>query len=228
MTTIATNQPKAVDGSGGGSYAPSADILFTGANSARWDTSRYPKLTQRTMVRVVPHVSHVIGLSEFSGGNDWKFSGFGSPVAGVGIISQTHTDGTAVNDPHIYIEITDCLIDGATIDHIDLVIDPAGAAAAPSSLPVLTLKRWGSFDGAPGSDVGTVTDPGGGSYRSAHTLRLPASGSLAYAMDFETENSGFSYHYVLDFEGEGGTNVTAGLRIASLRIYQLVDHIRGR
>lgn len=60
MTTIATNQPKAVDGSGGGTYTPSAEIIVNGSGLQLGNRLKY---TSRTATRVQEYAGNARSLS---------------------------------------------------------------------------------------------------------------------------------------------------------------------
>lgn len=72
MTTIATNQPKAVDGNGGGTYTPSGTIIVNGSGLQLGNKLKY---TSRTVTRRQP----AIPITE-AGSTNWRWFSTGTDL----------------------------------------------------------------------------------------------------------------------------------------------------
>jgi hypothetical protein len=221
MNTVDLNQSRAVDGSAGGSYSPSADILFTGANNIRWDTSRWPKLTARTMKRsqslrllgdslFAAYPTSVFGVTTM----DWDYNS--SQANSLFFLpKQSFTDtGGSPDIPYTHF-LLDRLIDLSTLTAVRVHVK-AGVSVAHAGVPAVKpqFKLWRYAPAGTRTQIGsTVTHPSGtqAAYDLAAGVDMNLTG-LTEAMDEATNR----YRYVLEFLGEAGSNANSDLTITEI------------
>lgn len=122
MTTIATNQPKAVDGNGGGTWTPSASIILNGTGALQLGAKL--KYTSRTVSRAQPLV-----MSALTANWDWA-------AAAVGTVWQNATTNT------ICVHEFTKLAHGAVLDGITVFYQGGpGHMGVPAVMPSFQLVR---------------------------------------------------------------------------------------
>jgi hypothetical protein len=194
VNQIDENQSRAIDGFAGGSYSPSADIEFPGAESIEWGATRYPKLSSRTLTRMQ-------SLRLF----------FSTTVGGVADFAAT---SNAVPEAHVtqgdvsaLVSCTfelDNLIDLATLTDVRVYIKPF-AGSSPATLPAIrVIKNTTSSAWLTASK----TDDFGGTYSDPHSFAITG---MSEAIDHSSGSK-----YFLRFDGEQGAGATVGLRIFAI------------
>lgn len=195
MNQVDLNQSRALDGNAGGSYSPSADLDFPGANNIRWGATRWPKLTSRTVSRVQPLA---LFFSTAVGGTaDFLTVSNGTPEAHV---SQQDVSAAIA----CTFELSN-LVDLATLAAVRIYLQPfAGSTAAtkPAIRVIKTTTTGSSWLTA------SKTDDYGGTYTDAHSFQIT---SIGEAIDESTAS-----RYFLRFDGEQGAGALVGLKIFSI------------
>ncbi len=207
MTTIAIQQPRAMDGTSGGTYVPTADVVIQGATyGLRLDTDNWIKLASRDTIYMIPLSSGLYRMTNFSGMGTADYdTGRSGGSFSTGAVTSVYSNAT--NQPLIAWHLDPYLRDGDVIKTLTLTLNPAGAGAAPSILPTLELgyaAGLGSY-----STLTAATDAGGGSYRNVHTI--------AASPNYTVDRSSLRY-IIAQFKGEAGTNATVGCDLTELRM----------
>lgn len=188
MTTIATNQPKAVDGNGGGTWTPSAPIILNGTSALQLGGKL--KYTARTVIRTQPLV-----VAARTSLNNWQWS----PAPSIGY-DWFHANTLGSTFQH---ELTNIAHNSALTSIEARFKGPTHGASWP--VGQLASFRLFSIDAA-GSPTGigaAVIDPSNQAvYESAHTITF-ASGT---GHVFDTINN----RYIVLVTAEAGANALIG------------------
>ncbi|MDI3282103.1 hypothetical protein [Polyangium sp. 15x6] len=116
-----------------------------------------------------------------------------------GQIDSTWVNLSATNSAKLVIPLN--LPNGCRLDSVVVKIDPpAHGGSPPANFPVLEVYRWGEFSSA-GSLIAIASDPGGGSYDTAHTI---SASSINEVVDTT------AYRYFVRLSPEYGANALAG------------------
>ncbi len=212
MTTIATQQVRALDAVNGGSYTLVSTLTADGSSTVTlnwvtvnvgssslwtWQGTNLPRIASRTYKRVQPLIA--AGTTTFSGGSDFSTAPVGA------LLTQNYVDTGGTNDPYCLIPLSN-LIDLATLTQIDLTIDPVNSSTAAEK-PEMTIMRGGA--GAPVQVGSTVVDgTSGAGYQAEHTI---TTGVISVSIDHADE-----LDYYLRIKGESGAGSVAGLVIRKL------------
>lgn len=188
MTTIATNQPKAVDGDGGGTWTPSATILLNGASALQLGGKL--KYTSRIVTRTQP-----LAMAARTSFDNWRWDP--APVIGY---DWTHNNTAGSTCQH---ELT-TLAHNSVLDRVTVSFKgPAHGA----SWPVATLAKYALYrvDNAGTATLigAVVTDASAQAvYETAHTVVI-ASGT-GHVIDLT------QYRYIVVVTAETGMNSQVG------------------
>lgn len=241
MTTIATQQPNALDVVNGGNYDNEANIVINNGGTVKLlglagmklylyqDTvlvAAAPILygTPRQVIkRCHSPASLVCEISDtVAGFGDWSYAGIDNS-GGSGLVAGTHCRLDYVNvgasaGATISFDLTP-ILDPGEIVSASVYIDPAGSSADPVHLPKLQLIKINQFGAETVLD--TVTDPGGGAfiYRIQHILTL----TLGTPYDYNPATTGETL--ILRFHAEQGNNATLGLLLHSLQVTENISQL---
>lgn len=182
MTTIAANQPKAVDGVGGGTYAPSAPIILNGASALQLGAKL--KYTSRSVTRIQPLVPQVGNTANWN----WVSSG--------GLLYWRNlTTGTGCQ-----IELTK-LAHNSTVNDVRLLFQGGGGhVALPANMPAFRLYQVSSSSVY--TALGASTADGSANvaaFEAAHSIALDITGS-SFVVDLTL------YRYIIAIAAESGAN----------------------
>jgi len=187
MTTIAGNQPKAVDGNGGGTWAPGAPIILNGASALQLGAKL--NYTSRSVVRMQ-------SLNPQARAADWTWA-----LGATGVVWQ-NANAAAASKMQAQL---------AQIAHNSVVTGirafykgAAGHVGLPASMPKFTVYRVDSSNTYTGV-AGTTTDPSAtvAAFQAAHSITLSVGGG-SFTADLT------QYNYVMVVEPESGMNALAG------------------
>ena len=193
MTTIAANQPKAVDGNGGGTWSPAAPIILSGASALQLGGKL--KYTSRSVLREQPLV-----VAARTSLNNWQWAPSGGPN---GTYEWRHANTLGSTTQH---ELTN-LGHNSVLDTLFVwFIGPSHGGMWPvGSLPVYTLIRvyrdgTEAVIGAPTTD----TSASQAEYEAAHATAITTvSGHVVDTQRFK---------YFLVVTAENGANAVVGAR----------------
>lgn len=189
----------ALDGANGGSYAPSADIELPGPNGIEWGAGRWPKLTTRTVYRVMSMNRYQEVLVS---GSSW--------IHGAGWVWEQAT--VLDSPPEAILFSADNLVSGGQLRAVKIWLKgAAGHGGMPTVKPVVTVYKL-EMDGT-STTLGTTTDPSSllVGYEAIHEIDV---GFLADTAIDEASGT----RYIVKVGGEGGTNKLAGLQILGGRL----------
>lgn len=194
----------ALDGAGGGSYSPSADIKLPGPNSIEWGATRWPKLTTRTVYRVMS-MNRYQEILTGTTSQPWKH--------GAGWVwEQATVDGGAGEAPEAILFSADNLVSGGQLRAVRMWLKgAAGHGGMPTVKPKVTVYKL-EMDGT-STTLGTTTDPSSNTtgYQAIHEVTV---GFLAEPPIDESTGT----RYIVKVDGEGGSNDVAGLQILGGRL----------
>jgi hypothetical protein len=191
----------ALDGDAGGSSAPSADIKLPGPNGIEWGDGRWPKLTTRTVYRVMSMNRYQEVLTG-AGSLPWTHD------AGW-VWKQATVDGAA---PEAILFSADNLVVGGQLRVVRIwVRGAAGHVAMPTIKPIVTVYKL-EMDGT-STTLGAATDgtSGPAGYEAIHTI------SVSFVEDAPIDEESGT-RYIVKVDGEGGVNKLAGLQILGGRL----------
>lgn len=184
MTTIATNQPKAVDGNGGGTWTPSASIILNGSSALQLGGKL--KYTSRSVTRYQPLVMSALATNwawaEAANGTVWK---------------NATTNKTCVHElPY--------LAHNARIDSIDISYQGGPGHMGQPTLPTFRLFRVNASNTyAPLTVAFSTTWVNVATYEAAHTASIS---SINHTVDLT------AWRYVILINAEaGGFGLANGL-----------------
>lgn len=193
MTTIAANQPKAVDGDGGGTWTPSAPIIINGASALQLGGKL--KYTTRSVARVLPLMPQVLSTANWN----WQASAgllyWQNLVAGTGC--QFELPRLAHNSVLTSLRV---IYKGA-----------AGHGALPGTMPSFRPYRVDSSGtytaiAAATSDSSATTV----AYEVAHSVSVGIGGS--FTVDLAT------HRYILAVSAESGMGALTGAQLLGIEI----------
>lgn len=197
MTTIAANQPKAVDGDGGGTWTPSAPIILNGADALQLTGNLQlggkVNYTSRTITRSQPY-SMVKNDTLSPAG--WVFT-----ITGAGL-SWFHNSNVAFNSSIHWLQR---LVHNSTIASVKVYVQ---GATHPGSLPTarntFELIKYNAGVFAAATVIGTLADNSAkATYESFHELVIPIT-TPPHTIDL-------SSNYGIRITPESGANSLAGL-----------------
>lgn len=188
MTTIATQQPNAIDGAGGGAYAPATPIVINGASAL--NLGGQLKYAPRTLGRVQPLV-----MAARTSLNNWRWSP--APVVGY---DWLHDNSLGTACQHEFTR----LAHNSVLDRILVRFKGAahGAFWPPAQLSQYALYRVDLSGTA--TIIGTViTDASNqATFETSHQT-IVANGT-GHVIDLTL------YRYILVVTAEAGANAIAG------------------
>ena len=188
MNAIDINVTNAIDGDGGGTYAPSSPLDVSNLRNVEWGNGYWPAQTSRDEWRT-------LSLNRLSSvGGSWNFA--------AGRWDQ-------INDSDEIYFAGDNLVAGAQLVGARLWLTGAGGhAALPATMPHLYVVKV-KGDGTT-SSLGDTVDASGTTavYQAIHQI------NVSFSMDGALDESA-GVRYVLHLIGEGGANFVAGMRVES-------------
>lgn len=195
------NMSNAFDGADGGSYAPAEDIELPGPNGIEWGATRFPKLTTRTVYRVMSmnryqEVLTGAGSLPWTHGAGWVWE-------------QATVDGA---QPEAILFSGDNLVSGGQLRAVRIWLKGAtGHGGVPSVKPVVTVYKL-EMDGT-STTLGTATDPSSNvaGYEAVHTI------DVSFAADTAIDESNGA-RYIVKVDGESGADKLAGIQILGGRL----------
>lgn len=189
MNIVRTELLKCVDGTGGGSYAPSAPVIVNGSGALQLGSRL--AYTSRSVTRVLP-----ILLGEYDNTRAAFTSG--------DYFTSTSTTTSTVTLPLVG------LPNGATLNTVTVKFKGAAAhGGAPGTMPTLKVNCRGITAGSFTQLGTTTTDTYGsaGAYETTHDISVA---SIAHTID-RTANT-----YQLVFTFEGGANAVLGASLFAI------------
>jgi len=238
MTTIATQQDRALDIIDGGSFANDANVTITAATGTirlwNWtgmsqtigsnrtisladSTAQILYTGDRVIRRAQPFSIMKVsdyaaaGLATIHGGADWAFAA----SANAHFIAQSYVDnaGGSVQNPYFISRATN-LINGAALQNIGVYFHDPTAGTVAQTYPSFEFR-------ALNNDTGAVTvllsQTFAGTYRNGYSTQVGASSAHTVDVDL--------YSYYFSMVGESGTNAVAGGRILGLYVNHTVSNL---
>jgi len=204
---------------GGDLNLTSSAVDLTSATLSIDSNSSIGYTAPRTLERWIhAPAAHVWTVSDQGSGGvaDWSYGGvLGAGSVLTARVTQAYVNTGSATQPVVSFDVTPFLLEG-DITAVEVFVDPAGAAAAPAVLPLWELWRiYSSGD----TLIETMTDPGGGSYRTGHGIAKV----LGTPYTFNPNGTGETVYLAL--RGEASTNATAGLTVKYIKITQTVSRI---
>lgn len=190
MTTIATNQPKCVDGAAGGAYNPTTTITLGGQGLTLAGTANV-KLTSRSIVRSQP-----MAVIDF-GSNFTQVT--------TGILTNTPAAGS------VGVELTR-LANGQTLDNVSVRYKGAAGhgafpGGAPAVMPLVTVYKLDQDGTSTSLGSQSDTSPTAGAFEAYHTISVAG---LAHVIDLT------QYRYEVVIASESGANYIAAATCARI------------
>jgi hypothetical protein len=188
MTTIATQQPNAIDGVNGGTYTPGAPVILNGASALQLGGKL--KYTSRTVTRTQPLIPQVISTANWN----WAASG--------GLLYWTN--GTLATGCQI--ELTS-LAHNSSMTALRVIYKGFGSGGArmalPGNKPSFALFKIDTSSvytvvGASTSDTAATV----AAYEASHSVSINIGGS------FTVDST--QYRYILAVAAESGANSYTG------------------
>jgi hypothetical protein len=198
MTTIATQQPNAIDGVNGGTYAPAAPVILNGASALQLGGKL--KYTSRSVTRLQPIIPQVIDLAYWN----WR-------AAAPALYWRNLTAGTACQ-----IELTK-LAHNSTVNDLRVRFQGGGGhVGMPANKPSFRLYKVDVDNvytalGAATPDP-TTTVP---NFEAIHSVSVDITG-LSFVADLEL------YRYILFINAESGANNQPNAQVLGLSATMLV------
>lgn len=186
MTTIATNQPKAVDGDGGGTWTPSAPIILNGTSALQ--LGGMLKYTSRNITRAQPIIPQVTDVA------NWNW---------VADMSGLLTWKNLVTATRCQVELTK-LAHNSTVSEVRLFFQGGGGhAALPAVMPAFRLYRINT-SGVYVALGASTNDPSANvaAYEAAHSVNINLTASFVVDLT--------QYRYILAVASESGANYQTG------------------
>lgn len=213
MTTLATQQPRALDATSGGTYAPTALIRLnsgSGGNvelgtgfSFKWagtGSSDLPQLGARTIARTIVVAPFANASSR------WSYD----------FVRQLWVQSDITSAGQLVIPFTP-QIDRATLDRVEVIVDGNGGGTGHGALPAVmpTAQLWFNTTAAAATSVGSGTDGSASvaAYEVAHAVVIGPG--LAHQILHSNGRN-----YFLTVTGEAGANSVAN----ALALCQITAH----
>lgn len=189
MTTIAANQPKAIDGSGGGTYTPAAPIIINGASALQLGGKL--KYTLRTVTRLLSHS----GSAHTNDATKWAVT--------VSDVWRNTAEGG-----FLYVNIDQIAHNAKLVDLRVRWKGAAGHVGMPGALPAFEVRQI-DLDGVNVS-FGVVSDT------SVSVPAYEAAHSIAATTNFVVDLA--AYRYILIAYGETGANFVANAQLLGVLV----------
>lgn len=185
MTTIATNQPKAVDGDGGGTWTPSATIVLNGASALQ--LGGMLKYTSRTITRAQPIIPQVVDTA------NWNW---------VADMAGLLTWKNLVTSTRCQMELTK-FAHNSTVSEVRVFFQGGGGHMALPTMPQFRLYRIDT-SGVYTALGAATNDPSANvaAYEAAHSINVNLTASFVVDLT--------QYRYILAIASESGANYQPG------------------